>query len=340
MRFVLVGPVYPYRGRIAHYTTLLNQALDEQGHDVLLVSFNPLTWLASFVRIRRYRPHVWVLQWWTSFWAPVWYTLALLNRPWLRAPFVFLGHDVLPHHAYRWERWLARLTLGWGNRFVVRSEQERWRLRELLPHAIIDIVPHPVYAMFAGQQIDKTAARQWLKLPEQAPVLLFFGIVRPYKGLADLIEALPAVRQVMPELRLVMAGEFWQDKASHLARIRQLQLDEIVQVDDRYIPNKEVGLYFSAADVLVAPYRTQTGSGVIELARGFGLVVAVAGSPTDRDNSGQPGVLQHGKSRSEMLAEAIVVFLTEQADHTSPSAQVDEAASWHQVVTALEGAAG
>lgn len=375
MRFVLVGPVYPYRGGIAHYTTLLHQALGASGHEVLLVSFrrqyprwlfpgasdrdpsrrplnaagacfwldslNPFTWLTTFFRMRRYHPQVLVLQWWTSFWAPVWFTLALLNRLWLRAPLVFLCHNVLPHDAHPWERWLARLTLGRGGRFIVQSEQERQRLCEILPQAAVDVVPHPVYAMFAGQRIDQAEARQRLNLPEQAPVLLFFGIVRPYKGLADLVEALPMVRETAPDIRLVVAGEFWEDKATYLARLRQLQLDDIVQIDDRYIPNEEVGLYFSAADALVAPYRMQTGSGVTELARGFDLpVITLAPGLAAHDRGGRPDMTHSGDSRPAMLAAAILTFLDQRDDQPAPSAQVDETLSWYKIVAALEGAAG
>jgi glycosyltransferase involved in cell wall biosynthesis len=372
MRVVLVGPVYPYRGGIAHYTTRLHQAITESDHEVLLVSFsrqyprwlfpgvsdrdpshtalevstahywldslNPLTWLATFWRICCFRPQRLVLQWWTSFWAPVWLTLALLNRLWLRSPLVFLCHNVLPHDARWWERWVSWLTLRWGNRFIVQSEQERERLLHLLPSAVIDIVPHPVYTLFAGQRVPKSEARQRLNLPEDAPVLLFFGIVRPYKGLADLIEALPAVRRAVPEIRLLIAGEFWEDRANYLARIQQLQLDEIVQIDDRYLPNEEVALYFSAADALVAPYRMQTGSAVIGQAQGFGLpVVTLAPDRANGDSGGRSENLPETESRPERVAAAVLTFLSSPSAPTPTRANADEAESWRRVVAVLEG---
>jgi glycosyltransferase involved in cell wall biosynthesis len=360
MRVALIGPVYPYRGGIAHYTTLLQRALLQADSEVLLVSFrrqyprwlfpgqddrdpsrqplpavdahywidslNPLTWLTTFARIRRFRPQLLVLQWWTVFFAPVWLTLALLNALWLRAPLLFICHNVLPHDAQPWERWLTWLTLRWGRRFIVQSDAECARLRALIYKGVIQVAPHPVYDMFAGQRQPAAVARQALNLPATAKILLFFGIVRPYKGLRDLIEALPEVRRQEPQVRLLIAGEFWEDRQGYLDLMTELGVVDLVQIDDRYIPNEEVGRYFSAADLLVAPYRQQTGSGVVELARGFGL-------PAVTMSAVEEAVLATGHSRPQALAGLIIRGLR-QPVATEPAA---EAASWQHLVAVLEG---
>jgi glycosyltransferase involved in cell wall biosynthesis len=370
MRLALIGPVYPYRGGIAHYTTLLHEALLREGHEVLLVSFrrqyprwlfpgkddrdpsqqplsaqgakywldsvNPLTWITTFLRIRRFRPQGLVLQWWTTFWSPLWITLALLNALWLRTPLTFLCHNVLPHGARRWEHWAARLTLRWGCRFVVQSAAERDRLRALVRHGTIHIVPHPIYDMFADQRPPRGQARAQLNLPATAKVLLFFGIVRPYKGLADLIQALPAVRRREPQVRLLIAGEFWEAKARYLELIQQANIADIVQIDDRYIPNEEVARYFSAADLLVAPYRQQTGSGVVEMARGFGLP-ALTMSDLDAE------VAATQEPRPQVLARQIVARLHQAHPPTAATASATtnaEAASWQRLVHVLAGGEG
>ena len=355
MRVSLVGPVYPYRGGIAHYTTMLYRALREQGHDVLMVSFkrqyprwlypgrsdkdpskkplivedakywidslNPITWLTTFWRILRYRPDVLVLQWWTTFWSPVWFTLGILNRLFLRRPLVFICHNVLPHEVRWWDPWLARMVLRWGTRFIVQSEEEQERLLTLMPRARVAIVPHPVYDMFSDQRIPKDEARRRLGLPLSVPVLLFFGVVREYKGLKDLLTEIPEVQARLGKVVLLIAGEFWEDKRSYLEVVERLGISDSVVIEDRYIPNEEVGLYFSAADVLVAPYRRVTGSGAIQMARGFKLPVIK---------------IQIG-STAESIANEIIRLLKGErvlnADHHVETEQV----SWGYLVSQIVG---
>jgi glycosyltransferase involved in cell wall biosynthesis len=307
VRSVLVGPVYPYRGGIAHYTTMLCRALRERGNHVLLVSFkrqypqwlfpgrsdkdpskqplkvedvqywidslNPFTWLATFWRIHRYRPDAIVLQWWATFWAPVWSVLGVLNRIFLQKPLIYICHNVLPHEVRWWDSLLAKVALRWGTRFIVQSAEEERQLLSLLSRAQTVVVPLPIFDVFANRRVTKVEARARLGLPLDVPVLLFFGIVREYKGLQDLLAALPGVRGRLGKVLLLVAGEFWEDKRPYQEMIEQLAIDDSVIIDDRYIPNEEVPVYFSAADVLVAPYRRVTGSAAVQMARGFGVPV-------------------------------------------------------------------
>ncbi|MBI3958331.1 MAG: glycosyltransferase [Chloroflexi bacterium] len=307
MRVALFGPVHPFRGGIAHYTTLLNRTLLEEGHTVLLVSFsrmyprwlfpgasdrdpsttplhasdpnywidslNPFTWLTTFARLRRFQPDVIVFSWWTPFFVPLWYTLALLNQLFLRRELAILCHNVLPHEDGWVDRLLARGVLGWADRLVVQSEREKCRLLALLPGADVVVVPHPVYDMWADRRIPQTEARARLGLPIGIPIFLFFGIIRQYKGLDTLLDALPHMQTAIGDLLLLIAGEFWDDKEVYAQKIRRLGLEKTVRIDDHYIPDEEVALYFSAADLLVAPYLSVTGSGVIQMAAGFGVPV-------------------------------------------------------------------
>lgn len=307
MRVALIGPVYPFRGGIAHYTTMLCRAFREQGHEVLMISFkrqypqwlfpgksdkdpskeplrvgdvhylidslNPLTWLRAFLFVSDFEPDIIVLQWWTTFWAPVWFVFGVLNHFFLKRLLVYICHNVLPHEARIWDSWLARLTLRWGEQFIVQSKREKDHLLNLLKDASVHIAHHPVSAMFASQKISQVKARKLLGLPSNTRILLFFGIVRAYKGLKDLLRALPEVQNELGQVLLVIAGEFWEDKHSYEKIIEELNIKDSVVVEDRYIPNETVPLYFSAADVLVMPYRRVTGSGVVKMAVGFGLPV-------------------------------------------------------------------
>ncbi|MGQ9765872.1 MAG: glycosyltransferase [Anaerolineae bacterium] len=369
MKVALIGPVYPYRGGIVHYTTMLYRALRERGHDVLMISFkrqypswlypgrsdkdpskkplmvedarywidslNPLTWLTTFQRIRRHQPDVIVLQWWTTFWAPVWFTLGALNRLLLRKPLVYICHNVLPHENRKWDSQLTKMVLRWGSYFVVQSDNERERLTVLLPSAKAKsaVVPLPVFDMFAGDRIPREEARRRLGLPLDVPVLLFFGIVREYKGLQDLLTALPEVRERLGRVILVVAGEFWEDKRPYLEMIEHLGIGDLVIIEDRYIPNEEVPVYFSAADVLVAPYRRVTGSGVVQMAKGLGVPVLT--TCTGREITDKKIGLAISRDNVKTIVEAISChFLQNSELERDPVSQWrdDPSLSWAHLV--------
>ena len=307
MKVVLVGPVHPFRGGIAHYTTLFSQELLARGHETQLISFsrqypawlypgtsdvdpstnpftahdpkywidtlNPITWGLTFWRMWRFRPDVIIFQWWTTFLAPLWIVLGILCRLISGSPLVFICHNVFPHESREWDKWLAWLTLRWGSNFVVQSVAEEERLRQIISKANITVVPMPAFHMFNGNVIDRATARDTLGIAHDSNVMLFFGIVRAYKGLDLLLDAMPKVSLVVDNLCLQIAGEFWEDKEMYRRQIEQLGLTDKVSVSDRYIPNEEIAIYFSAADVLVAPYRYVTGSAVAQIALSFGLPI-------------------------------------------------------------------
>ncbi|MBX3014537.1 MAG: glycosyltransferase [Caldilineaceae bacterium] len=369
MKFALVGPVHPYRGGIAHYTTLLSKALREQQQELLLISFrrqypswlfpgrtdrdpsrvslsaeaahywidslNPLTWLTTFGRIWRYRPQVLILQWWTAFWVPVWLTLLLLNRLLLGCTVVWICHNVTPHEATRLERWLARVVLRWGALRIVHSTAEQAKLQQLLPGVESAVVAMPTFPLFTDR-IPQAQARAALELPTDQTILLFFGLVRPYKGLRFLVEALPLLRQAEPQLTLVIAGEFWQDqKAEIRALIEQLHLTPWVRIDDRYIPDEEVSRYFSAADLLVAPYQRVTGSAVVQAALAFGMPIITTSVVHATLPAAQAAQLVDwvAPGDAQALAQAILAYLCRPPVPPPPPAMDT---SWAALVALLQ----
>ena len=295
MKISLIGPVYPYRGGIAHYTTSLSKALKSNGHDLQLVSFKrqypsflypgksdkdpsanpvrldaqylldplyPWTWQKSARTILNYNPDLVLMQWWTTFWGPAFTGLSY----WLHhaVPIAFLIHNVLPHETKPWDFWFARLALSNGSAFIVQAPHEQEKLKAIIPNARVSYCKHPVYQRFSNQVVSKEDACKELGLPVSRPLLLFFGIIRPYKGLKIMLEALS---QTDADFHLVVAGEFWEEVEIYNQQIRDLGLSERVTVINRYIPNEDAHLLFSAANVFVAPYLGGQQSG----ARGEGL---------------------------------------------------------------------
>lgn len=372
MRIALIGPTYPYRGGIAHYTTKLAQTLRERGHELLFVSFkrqyprwlfpgqsdkdpsvepvrtgdveywidslNPVTWLITFWRICRYRPQLFILQWWTTFWAPVWLVIGGLYRILDRGPLLILCHNVLPHEAKRGSRQLTRLVLRLGTHFIAQSESEQERLLQLLPKARVSVVPHPVYDMFTDKRLPKDVARAQLNIEDDIPVLLFFGIVREYKGLEDLLQAMPHIKKHLPKVMLLIAGEFWDPLEPYRELIETLGIGDAVRIDARYIPNEEVSVYFSAADLVVAPYRRTTGSGVVQLAVGFGTpVVTTLFAENFRLLPETPLLMCVPFGDNPALAQAIErFFLKAVSPTTEASKMLREAFSWDRLAETVE----
>jgi glycosyltransferase involved in cell wall biosynthesis len=245
-----------------------------------------------------------VVPWWTSFWTPhlLYLVSALHSR--LDTEICFVCHNVSEHEAHPLSRFCSRLVLSRADRVVVHSEQEADRARALLPaRAQIITAFHPVYDHLQARMPPRAEARHALHL--DGPVLLFFGFVRPYKGLDVLLSALPSVLQ-QHKTALLVVGEFWRGRQRYVRRIRELGLDQDVVLVDRYVPDEEVGSYFAAADLVVLPYLSGTGSGVCQLAFGMRrpVVATRMGSMPDVVRDGLNGRLVEPGDPAA-LAEAI-----------------------------------
>jgi glycosyltransferase involved in cell wall biosynthesis len=309
MKIVLVGPVAPYRGGIAYFTATLARQLEASGHQVQLISFrkqyprllypgksdkdnslgkpiigviypfspfNPLDWHRTLTEIKRFSPDLVIYQWWVTFWAPATaWLLGRLNR--LNIPIKILIHNTFPHEA----RWFDRAATSWAlrnaNSFVTMAEVEAIRLKTVIPeNAEVQIATHPVFQQFPASGLSKAAVRAQLGLPADAPLALFFGFVRPYKGLEVLLDAMHLLKQNDSPIHLVIAGEFWQSQATYESLIRKLGLEEKVSIHAYYIPDNKAGLYFEAADMFVAPYLDGTQSGSIKQAMSYNLPLVIS----------------------------------------------------------------
>lgn len=308
MKITVIGPVYPYRGGIAHFTTNLVRAITPH-HSLQVISFKrqypgilypgrsdrdpssqpittvdaqylldplyPWTWIRSIDVISQFRPDTIVIQWWTTFWSPAFAFIArVLKSKGYRV--IFLIHNVLPHETRIWDRTLAWLTLSQSNRFIVQTPREKERLVDLLPQAKLEICPHPIYDQYTSDRLDRKTALERLSLPPDQPVILFFGIVRPYKGLSVLLDAARQLRLQGEPFFLVVAGEFWEPESRYLEQIQRYGLQDQVRLVNQYIPDEDVPAYFSAAEIFVAPYLNSTQSGAVKLAMGFGIPIVVS----------------------------------------------------------------
>jgi glycosyltransferase involved in cell wall biosynthesis len=302
---VLVGPAHPLRGGIVHFGAGLARALRERGDEVRLLSFSrlypgllfpgrsqldasaspaaagwageplldsiaPWTWTHAASRAASWRPRRAVLMHWMPFFAPAYAVLARrLRRSGVRC--VLLCHNLHPHEPGPFDRWLSRLLLDSVDGAVVLSGSVERELRALAPSLPLRRAEHPVVDVF-GKAPPRAEARAALGLSERDLVLLFFGLVRPYKGLEALLRALPAVLAHRP-CRLIVAGEFYEPRGPTERLLDELGLRAAVRLLDRYVPDEEVPALFAAADLCVQPYLAASQSGVSKLAFQFGTPV-------------------------------------------------------------------
>lgn len=345
-KIVLIGPVYPYKGGISHYTGLMCRALREQ-YDVTMVSYkfqypkllykkeqrdyssenfripdtnywihtaNPLNWVRCAGKIVKLRPQAVIIQWWHPYFAPCYTVLAgMLKRRGIKV--LFVCHNVFPHERFPMDRLLTKMTLRQGSCFLVQSGQDRDDLCNIIPKASFTQTPHPTYNVFRVRKISKGEARQEIGLPQDVPMLLFFGFVREYKGLGYLLEALPQIRKALPETKLYIVGDFGSDKDTYLGSIREKGLEDAVVIRDGYVPDAEVEPYFAACDLVVLPYISATQSGIVQIAYGFDKAVLVT------DVGGLPEVVTDGKTGyvvenrdTKALAEAAIRYFKEEKE--------------------------
>lgn len=321
LRIGVVGPAFPYRGGIAQFLAVLCSELETRGHTLRVFNFsrqypsllfpgraqttnsrpsiavesertvdslNPFTWLSTYSKLKSFKPDMVLLSWWTPFFGPCFWTISFLLRRFAKVPVVYVCHNVLPHERRMVDRPLTRLALGESDFLVLLSGQSEGELGEVAPKARHVTLYHPRYSFFLRPGLTRDAARA--KLGLEGKTLLFFGYVRPYKGLGVLIDAFGLYARDEKTARLLVVGEFYEDRGPYEERIRKLGLEDRVSLVDRYVSDEEVADYFMAGDLLVLPYLSATQSGVIQIAQSFGLPVVTT------DVGGLPEVVEDGKT--------------------------------------------
>ena len=338
MKVVLIGLTHPFRGGISHFTTTFYHHLAGK-HQVCLISFrrlypaflfpgktqfdasvlsftaqvsatidalNPFTWLTAVNTIRKFKPEQVIFTWWSPVTAFCYSAIACLCRIFSFGKVIFYCHNVYPHENHVGGRLLTRLTLRTADLFLTNSADNKQTLASLFPDIPAVKAFHPLYDIFPKSGISQMVARKKLSL--NGNVILFFGYIREYKGLAVLIRAMTRVLKKM-DCRLVVAGEFYESKKNYDRLIAEEGLEGKVIFHDRYIPNEAVEQYFVAADAVVLPYIKASQSGIIQLSYHFGKPVITT------NVGGLAETVKHGKTGyiiaaddPVVLADAIVEF--------------------------------
>jgi D-inositol-3-phosphate glycosyltransferase len=348
-RIAVIGPHFPFRGGIAHFTNRVCQQLESERHDVVRVSFsrlypkflfpgktqyeplgeggeggegdrsrdlesklqidsiNPLSWLSVARRLRQLDVDAIVFMYWMPFFAPAFSTIAArLKRSGVRI--LAVVHNALPHERHTGDRFLSTTFLNKMDAAVVLSAAVKKSVQELSPTLPVQVIPHPVYDHFGGL-VTRANARAQLNRSSEQPLLLFFGLVRPYKGLSVLIDALSIAKAKIPDVHLIVAGEFYGDPLSIQEQISGHDMADAVTLINEYIPTERVPVLFGAADVVVQPYLTASQSGIVQAAFHFerAVIATDVGGMSEAVRNPEAGFIVP-PGDADALADAIVRF--------------------------------
>ncbi len=321
---IIVGPAYPLRGGIANFNEALCRTLNQQGRQCHIVSFtmqypgflfpgttqlatgdeapkgipvstminalNPVTWWKAANYIRKQKPAIVIIRYWLPFMAPCLGTIArLVKRGQSGIKVIAIADNIIPHERRPGDTALTQYFVNGCDSFIVMSQSVMNDLKEFDSKKPVVLQPHPVYDIF-GEKVEKRIARKSLGVEEDTKLVLFFGFIRHYKGLDLLLRAFADERVKSLKIKLLVAGEFYDDKQPFLDLISEHQLQDSVILHDHYIPKEAVKNYFSAADLVVQPYRDATQSGVTQIAYHFGKPMVVT------NVGGLPEIVPDGKA--------------------------------------------
>lgn len=340
MKIALIGPAWPWRGGIAHHTNHLARTLRSLGHSVDVVTFtrqypkmlfpgesqrevgepgpeereinaelmidsiNPLNWgkVGRTLRERDYDLHA--FKFWIPFFGPSFGSIARKVRREGRPNIAVICENFLPHERRPGDRLLTDRLFRYCNFAITQSTKVKEDLQKVYPQIPQKMQPHPVYEGF-GKRVEVGDLRTSLGLDDKQ-VLLFFGFIRKYKGLDLLLKSLPAIRRRLPNVHLLVVGEFYEDETEYRSIIDQEGIADIVTVVSRYVPNDEVASWFSLADAVVLPYRSATNSGIVQIAYNFATpaIVTDVGSLSEVVLDGRTGYVTRD-AEPETIADAV-----------------------------------
>ena len=308
MKIIILGTSWPYRGGLATFNERLARQFVSEGHEVELWTFtlqypsflfpgktqytsepapadlvirrclnscNPFNWLRVGRAIRKAAPDMLICCYWMSFFAPAFGLISRMARKNGKTRCIALVHNMIPHEPTILDKLFAPYFVKSQDGFVALSksvvhdieniENQKSKIKNQKPKTFS---PHPIYDHY-GERMTKNEACKALGLDAKKSYMLFFGLVRAYKGLDLLLDAFGQVKDQLPDLQLIIAGEFYEDEDKYRAQIAALGLTDRVILRNEFIPDGDLRKYFGAADLIVQPYKTATQSGVTQVAFHF-----------------------------------------------------------------------
>ncbi|MCW3119161.1 MAG: glycosyl transferase family 1 [Chitinophagaceae bacterium] len=368
-KVVIIGPAHPLRGGLATFDQRLAKEFIKEGDDCWLCSFslqypsflfpgttqysteapppgikilslinsvNPFNWIRVGIRLKREKPDLIIVRYWLPFMGPALGTILRRVRKNKHTQIVCIADNVIPHEKRLGDRLFTRYFLKSCDAFITMSDKVLRDLRQFEKTKPAQLVSHPLYDNF-GEIISKEEARKKLGVGSQEPIVLFFGFIRKYKGLDLLFEAMSDERIKKSGIKLLVAGEFYEDARPFEEQIEKLGIRDQVILKTAFIPDSEVKYYLCASDAVIQPYRHATQSGVTPLAYHFEKPMLVT------NVGGLPSLVPHEKAGLVMepeptaIADAMLRFYQLGENYFIPHLRTEKQKySWNKLVHAIK----
>lgn len=301
MKIIIVGTAYPYRGGLSAFNERLAQEYVKTGHQVEIFTFtlqyptflfpgktqfsdepkpehliihrkinsiNPFNWIKVGNEIRKKNADLMITKFWLPFMSPCLGTIERIVKRNKHTKVISILDNIIPHEKRLGDKMFAKYFVGSTQAFVAMSKSVLADVDDFDKKKPKTFCPHPLYDHY-GNLLPKEEAQKLLALDPDKKHVLFFGFIRAYKGLDILLDAFNDERLRESNIRLIIAGEFYEDPTPYLEKIKTLKLEDYVILRTDFIPDSKVNQYFSACDIVAQPYKTATQSGVTQIAYHF-----------------------------------------------------------------------
>lgn len=369
MKIVILGVAHPFRGGLAAFNERLAVQLQSEGHQVDIFTFslqypnilfpgktqyanweapkdvsikicvnsiNPLNWIKVGRRIKKSKPDLLIIKYWMPFMSPCFGTIARIAKANGHTKVLSIVDNMIPHEKHFYDSVLSKYFVKSVDAFLAMSQSVLEDINTFDKSKPKILSPHPMFDNF-GTAVSREEALSNLALPSDVHYLLFFGFIRNYKGLDWLLEAFADVRLREFPVKLMIAGEFYEDDKKYIDIIKRNRLEDRVILKSDFIPDAEVVNYFCAADLVVQPYKDATQSGVTQIGYHFSkpMLVTNVGGLAEIIPDGKAGYVVAPKV--EAIADALVDFLKYDKRNFFDSGIADERKKyrWNEMTAAI-----
>ncbi len=369
---IIIGPAHPLRpGGITTFNERLCKAFLDAGHECSIWSFslqypsflfpgssqftdapppkgitihsainsiNPINWIGIGNKIKKLNPDIVVVRYWIPFMGPSLGAISRFIKKNRHTKIVCIADNVIPHEKRAGDKPFTRYFVKAIDSFIVMSRQVLDDLK-IFTSKPVQLLAHPLYDNFGSKENTEDARKKLrgefnLNINDTDKLLVFFGLVRQYKGLDLLIEAIHETKD--NNIKLLVAGEFYEDEKLFRDQIEKLGLSQRIIIHNQFIAEQDVKHFICAADCIIQPYRSATQSGVTPVAYHFEIPMIVT------NVGGLPEMVPHDKAglvaepSASSIAVAIDEYFTKGKDHFMPGLlEEKKKLSWERMVEAI-----